>query len=86
MNSEATDFSKNRFVVSIYEIREELVFAEEFTGQYTKRVTLSDGATRTIELTAMMRNGSPVIEVKDTGGRNYMGMIRVRSGAQTMAT
>jgi hypothetical protein len=50
--NEATDFSKNRFVVPFYEIREELVFADEFTGQYTRRVTLSDGTTRTIELSS----------------------------------
>jgi len=83
MSSESADLSKTRFVVSIYEIREELVWAEEFTGQYTKSVTLSDGTTRTLELTPAMRNGTPVLELKDTGHRNYMGVKRVLTGTQT---
>jgi ATP-dependent Clp protease adapter protein ClpS len=83
MSSEPVDLSKNRFVVSIYEIREELVWAEEFTGQYTTSVTLSDGTTRVVELTPMMRNGRPVIELTDTGHRNYMGVMRVLTGTQT---
>ena len=83
MSSEPVDLSKNRFVVSIYEIREELVWAEEFTGQYTTSVILSDGTTRTVELTPKMRNGRPVIELKDTGHRNYMGVMRVLTGTQT---
>jgi ATP-dependent Clp protease adapter protein ClpS len=83
MNSEVTDLSKNRFVVSIYELRERLVFADEFSGQYTKSVRLSDGTTRTIELTPMVRDGESVIEFKDTGHRSYMGMIRVRTGGHT---
>lgn len=77
MSSDSTDLSKHRFVVSIYEIREELVWAEEFTGQYTKSVTLSDGTTRSVELTPVMRNGMPVIELKDTGCRSHMGITHV---------
>ena len=83
MNTEVADCSKDRFVVFIYEIKETLVFAEEFSGQYTKSVTLSDGRNRAIELTAMIRNGERVIEFKDTGHRSYMAMLRVQSGAHT---
>ena len=83
MNSDTVDLSKKRFVVSIYEIRQEIVFADEFAGRYSKTVSLSDGSTRTVELTPMMRDGSLVMEIEDTGHRTYMGMIPVRSGAQT---
>jgi hypothetical protein len=55
------------------------VFGDQFAGRYTKVVTLSDGSTRTIELTPMIRNGRPVVELKDTGGRTYMG----RNGTTT---
>jgi ATP-dependent Clp protease adapter protein ClpS len=82
MNSETVDLSKKRYLVSIYEIQEH-VFAEEFSGQYVKTVTLSDGTARTLQLTPMMRNGTPVIEFNDTGGRSYMGIMRVRTGMQT---
>ena len=34
------DISQKRFVVSIYEIQQELVFAEEFTGLYVKDLKL----------------------------------------------
>jgi ATP-dependent Clp protease adapter protein ClpS len=83
MNSKAIDISKKRFVVSIYEIRHELVFADEFSGQYVKTVTLSDGTTRTVELTPTMRNGSAGFEFNDTGHRTHMGMLSVRNGSHT---
>ena len=77
------DISQKRFVVSIYEIQQELVFAEEFTGRYVKDLKLSDGTSRTVELTALMRDGRPTIELVDTGSRHYMGLVPVRTGAQT---
>jgi ATP-dependent Clp protease adapter protein ClpS len=83
MSSDPTDLSKTRFIVSIYEVQQEIVFAEEFSGRYTKSVTLSDGTTRTIELTPMMRDGQPVVEFKDTGGLTYIGTVRVATGSAT---
>lgn len=83
MSSDTVDLAKKRFVVSIAEIRQEIVFAEEFTGGYIKTVPLSDGSTRTVELTPMMREGRLVMEFKDTGHRTYMGMIPVRTAVHT---
>ena len=83
MNPDTVDLAKKRFVVSISEIRQEIVFADEFAGGYIKTVSLSDGSTRTVELTPMMREGSLVMELKDTGHRTYMGMTPVRTGLQT---
>ncbi len=85
MNSDTVDLSKRRFVVSISEIRQEIVFADEFAGRYIKTVSLSDGSTRTVELTPMMREGRLVMELKDTGHRTYMGITPVRTGGQTNA-
>jgi ATP-dependent Clp protease adapter protein ClpS len=83
MNSEAPDVSKKRFVVSIWEIKQTLVLAEECTEQFTKTVTLSDGRKRTVQLTPMMRKGESVIEFKEADFRSYMGMARVRHGGYT---
>jgi|SRR5580658_11036706 ATP-dependent Clp protease adapter protein ClpS len=83
MSSETIDLSKKRFIVSIYEIRQEIVFAEEFSGQYVKTVTLSDGTTRTVELTPTMRGGTAAMEFNDTGYRTSMEMLAVRTGSHT---
>ncbi len=83
MNSATIDPSKKRFVVSIYEIHQEIVFADEFSGQYVKTVTLSDGTTRSVELTPTVRHGSAGMEFNDTGYRTYMGMLPVRNGSHT---
>lgn len=81
MSSDPIDnISKKRFMVSIYEVQQEIVFAEEFSGRYTKSVTMSDGTTRTVELTPMIRGGRPVLEFNDTGGRTYIGTVRVGNG------
>jgi hypothetical protein len=61
ISTDSTDLAKKRFAVSLTEIREELVSAEEFSGQYIKTVTLSDGSTRTIELAPVMRHGEIVM-------------------------
>jgi len=80
MSSEPADLSKQRFMVFVYEIRQEIVWAEEFSGRYSKSVTMSDGSVRTIELTPMMRDGRPVVEFNDTGGRTYIAPVRVGTG------
>jgi hypothetical protein len=82
MSSEPADPSKKRFMVFVYEIRQEIVWAEEFRGRYTKSVTMSDGTVRTIELTPMVRDGRPVVEFNDTGGRTYIGTVRVNTGTK----
>jgi hypothetical protein len=74
METETVDLSKKRFIVCIDEIQQNFVFGDQFAGAYAKTVTLSDGTTRTIELTAMIRNGKPVVEFKDTGFVSYMGL------------
>ena len=83
MSSETTDLSQKRFVVCIHEIKQEVVFADEFAGQYRKTVTLSDGTTRTVELTPRMDDGGLVVELNDTGYRTYMGVMPVPTGAHT---
>ena len=86
MSSDPVDMSKKRFIVSIYEVRQEVVFAEEFSGRYARTVTMSDGTTRTVELTPMIRDGRPVVEFKDSGGFTYIGTARVSTGTTINGT
>ncbi len=86
MSSDPIDLAKKRFWVSLYEIQGELVDAEEFSERYVKTVTLSDGTTRTVELTPVMRAGQLGMELHDTGHRTYMGIIPVRTGCHTNGT
>ena len=79
MSGANTDPSARRFVVCIDEIRQNFVFGDTFQGRYSTTVTLSDGSTRTIELTPMIRDGRAVVELKDTGGCTEMG----RNGTTT---
>jgi hypothetical protein len=74
MESETVDLSKKRFIVCIDEIQQNFVFGDQFAGGYTKTVTLSDGTTRTVELTPMIHDGKLVVEFKDTGFVSYMGL------------
>ena len=69
-----TELSQKKFLVSIDEVKQNFVFAEEFSGRYKREVVLSDGSKRTIELTPMVHNGMRVVEFKDTGGHSYMGL------------
>ncbi len=70
----AADLSHKHFTVSIHEVKQEFVFADDFVGHYNKTVTLSDGTVRKIELIPMVHNGMQVVEFKDTGGYTYMGL------------
>lgn len=72
--SVAADMSKRQFYVFIDEIRQNFVFGDQFSGHYTKSLTLSDGSVRNIELTPMIHKGMQVVEFKDSGGRTYMGL------------
>jgi hypothetical protein len=86
MSCDTIDLSKKRFMVSIYEVHQEIVFAEQFSGRYTKSATLSDGTTRTVELTPVVHDGRLVIEFKDNGHRSFTHLIPVRTGGQTNGT
>jgi ATP-dependent Clp protease adapter protein ClpS len=96
MAPEPADLVHKRFCVCIVEVQQEFAFGEIFSGQYAKTLTLSDGSTRTIELTPMIHNGIPVVEFKDSGGLTYMGlngttlngrlMVQLRDFDAAMAT
>jgi hypothetical protein len=70
----APNLSKRTFSVFIDEVKQNHVFAEKFTGSYSKTLTLSDGTKREITLTPMMHDGMQVVEFKDTGGHTYMSL------------
>jgi ATP-dependent Clp protease adapter protein ClpS len=84
MAQEDRDLARKRFIVCIDEVQQNFVFGEQFEGRYTKTLTLSDGSTRTIELTPMIHNGMPVVEFKDTGGLTYMGLNGTTTNGRLM--
>jgi len=79
-----SDLSQRRFRVSINEVKQNLVFFEEFTGRYAKVVTLSDGTTREIELTPMVDEGKQVVAFKDTDGLGYMSLNGTTTNGKLM--
>jgi len=68
------DISKRKFSVSVDEIKQNLVFGEEFSGSYTNSFILSDGSKREIELTPMVHKGMQLVRLKDSGHLSYMGL------------
>ncbi len=91
----APDLSKRSFTVFIDEVKQNIVFGEQFTGSYSTSITLSDGSKREVTLTPMVHNGMQVVELKDTGGLTYMSlsgtttngklMIQVKDNASSQA-
>ncbi|GAB6197561.1 hypothetical protein [Lysobacter xanthus] len=76
------DLSKRTFSVFIDEVKQNHVFADKFSGSYSKTVILSDGSKREITLTPTVHKGMQVVELKDTGGLTYMSL----SGTTTNGT
>jgi ATP-dependent Clp protease adapter protein ClpS len=66
--------STKAFIVCLDEIRQNFVSGEPFVGSYTKTVNMSDGSTRTVTLTPMVRDGTELVELNDTGHVSYMGL------------
>jgi hypothetical protein len=82
--SGAADLSHQQFLVSIDEIRQNFVFADKFSGQYSKTITMSDGTTRHIKLIPTVHDGMHVIELKDNGGHTYMGLNGTTTNGKLM--
>jgi len=78
------DLSGRKFTVFVDEVKQNLVFGDEFAGSYTKSITLSDGSKREIELTPMVHNGMQVVRFKDTGGITYMGLNGTTTNGRLM--
>ena len=56
------DISQKRFVVSIYEIRQELVFAEEFSGALIPTTSFTEAERIATQITAeAAKDGHPLI-------------------------
>lgn len=56
-----------RFVVSLYEVTGEDVFAQDFTRRFGKTVTMADGSRRTISLTSASHDGRAMLKLDDNG-------------------
>lgn len=56
-----------QFVVSVYEVAGEGVFAQDFTQHFAKTVAMVDGSHRTVELTSVVHDGQPMLKLDDNG-------------------
>lgn len=71
----ANEMSRRPFQVSIYEIRQNFVLGEQFTGVYKRTVTLSDGTSCVIELTPTIYDGRKLVKAQFPGDYyNYIGL------------
>jgi hypothetical protein len=68
------DPSTMHFVVSIDEVKTNFAYGKPFRDHFADTVTLSDGSTRTIELTPMFHDGAQSVELKDNGTASYSGL------------
>ena len=65
------DVTHKILAVSLAEVKQSFVFAEEFAGSYKTTLKLSDGSTRTIELTPTIHNGMDLVQINDSGRVTY---------------
>jgi hypothetical protein len=75
------NLEERKFWVFVDEVKQNLVFGDEFVGSYSRTFTLSDGSRRTIELTPVVHRGMQVVELRDTEklsvpgkGQSYMAL------------
>lgn len=80
----ASTLAKQRFRVSIDEVRRNIVFAQPFTGHFSTTVTLSDGSKRHVELTPMVHDGMQVVALRDNGFLTYMGLDSTTTNGHLM--
>jgi hypothetical protein len=82
--STAPELSTRKFNVFVDEVKQNLVFGDQFSGHYKKTFTLSDGSKRNIELTPMVHDGMQVVRFKDTGGVTYMSLTGTTTNGTLM--
>jgi hypothetical protein len=58
--------SNQPYFVSLSEIKQNFVFADSFSGSYTRSVRMSDGSTRRITLRPVTKNGVQLVELTDS--------------------
>lgn len=91
--------SGRSYMVFVDEIRSHLVPAQTFSGEFNRKVTLTDGSEREITLRPVKKNGQELVELTDKSvhgvHHSYMGpfatavdgnlMINVKDVAQLKA-
>lgn len=80
----ANEMLRRPFQVSIYEIRQNFVVCEWFTGVYKRTVTLSDGTPCDIELTPTIYDGRKLVKAQfpDNNDPHYYNYIGLNGSAQ----
>jgi hypothetical protein len=76
-NGPSTHSSGHAYLVSIDEIKSNLVPGEVFSGEFDRRVTMSDGSVREVTLRSVTQDGEEWVELIDKSGKgmhhSYMG-------------
>jgi hypothetical protein len=72
------------FAVFIDEVKQNFVFGDRFEGSYVRTVTLSDGSSRTVSLTPMVREGRELVELDIDGHVTYMGLNGTTTNCDTL--
>lgn len=62
-----------KFAVFIDEMKQNFVFGDALEGSYVRTVILSDGSSRTVKLTPLVRDGQELLELDIDGHVTYMG-------------
>jgi len=62
-----------KFAVFIDEMKQNFVFGDALEGSYVRTVILSDGSSRTVKLTPLVRDGRELLELDIDGHVTYMG-------------
>ncbi|WP_430391789.1 hypothetical protein [Dyella sp. 20L07] len=73
----AVEPSNHAYLVSIDEIRSNLVPGQAFSRELTRKVTMSDGSSREVTLRPVRRGGQELVELTDVSDKgsshSYMG-------------
>lgn len=85
--------TEHAYTVSLDEVKQNLVWGDEFSTTYTRKVTLSDGSVREVTLRPVVVNGQDEVELtdrcicgqsRDGDDRSYMGPNGTTTDGQLM--
>ncbi|HTD27782.1 MAG TPA: hypothetical protein VK660_00175 [Xanthomonadaceae bacterium] len=77
--------SNRSYMVSIGELRQNFVTGEEFSGSYSRILTMSDGSTREITLRPEVQDGKEVVELTDQNSNGQIAHSYLGPNGTTIA-
>ena len=73
-----------KFAVFIDEMQQNFVFGDALEGAYVRTVILSDGSSRTVKLTPIVRDGRELVELDIDGHVTCMGINGTTRNRETL--